>query len=132
MSRAFWFVAGAATSAYAIVKTRRAAEALTPDGMRDRLAGLTLGVQLLGDEVRTEAAAKEQDLRARLGLVPDGTPALGPGSRGTGRHRAAPTERAQRDRAQADAAQADAAPAHPAPADPVPDLPLQLTREGNT
>jgi hypothetical protein len=73
MSRALWFVAGAATSAYAIVKARRAAEAVTPDGIRDRLAGLTLGAQLLGEEVRTEMAARETELRERLGLGLDGT-----------------------------------------------------------
>src|SRR3546814_2231293 len=35
MSRALWFVAGAATSAYALVKARRAAEARTPEGGAD-------------------------------------------------------------------------------------------------
>ncbi|HSJ21998.1 MAG TPA: DUF6167 family protein [Nocardioidaceae bacterium] len=73
MSRTLWFVAGAATSAYAMVKARRAAEAMTPDGIRDRLAGLTLGAQLLGEEVRTEMTARETELRERLGLGLDGT-----------------------------------------------------------
>jgi hypothetical protein len=73
MSRTIWFVAGAATSAYAIVKARRAAEAVTPDGIRDRLAGLTLGAQIFGDEVRTEMTARETQLRERLGLGLDGT-----------------------------------------------------------
>jgi hypothetical protein len=72
VSRAFWFAAGAATSAYAIVKARRAAEALTPDGMRDRLAGLSRGAQLFGDEVRSEMSARETELRGRLGLALDG------------------------------------------------------------
>jgi hypothetical protein len=75
MSRAFWFAAGAATSAYAFVKARRAAEALTPEGVRDRLSGLTLAAQLLADEIREEATAKEADLRTRLGLVPHARPA---------------------------------------------------------
>jgi hypothetical protein len=73
MSRTLWFVAGAATSAYAMVKARRAAEAVTPEGIRDRLAGLTLGAQLLGEEVRTEMTARETELRERLGLGLDGT-----------------------------------------------------------
>jgi len=73
MRRTLWFVAGAATSAYAITKARRAAEAFTPDGMRDRLAGLSLGAQLFSEEVRTEAAARETELRERLGLGLDGT-----------------------------------------------------------
>lgn len=73
MRRAVWFVAGAATSAYAITKARRAAEAFTPEGVRDRLAGLSLGAQLFGDELRNEMAAKETELRERLGLGLDGT-----------------------------------------------------------
>jgi hypothetical protein len=73
MRRTLWFVAGAATSAYAITKARRAAEAFTPDGVRDRLAGLSLGAQLFSEEVRTEAAARETELRQRLGLGLDGT-----------------------------------------------------------
>jgi len=73
MSRTLWFVAGAATSAYAITKARRAAEAFTADGLRDRLSGLSLGAQLFGEEVRTEAAARETELRERLGLGLDGT-----------------------------------------------------------
>ncbi|HET7534037.1 MAG TPA: DUF6167 family protein [Nocardioidaceae bacterium] len=73
MRRTLWFVAGAATSAYAITKARRAAEAFTPDGVRDRLAGLSLGAQLFSEEVRTEAAARETELRERLGLGLDGT-----------------------------------------------------------
>ena len=76
MSRTLWFVAGAATTAYAYTKARRAAEALTPDGLRDRLAGLTLGAQLFGDELRTEMAARETYLRDRLGLDPVGPPEL--------------------------------------------------------
>jgi hypothetical protein len=72
MSRTFWFVAGAATSAYAITKARRAAEALTPDGFRDRLAGLSRGAQLFGEEVRSEMTVKETELRERLGLRLDG------------------------------------------------------------
>lgn len=73
MSRTLWFVAGAATSAYAIAKARRAAEAFTPEGLRDRLGALSLGAQLLGDEVRTEMSARETELRERLGLGLDGT-----------------------------------------------------------
>lgn len=71
MSRALWFVAGVATSAYAMAKARRAAEAVTPEGIRDRLAGLSRGAQLFTEEVRTEAEAKERDLRGRLGLTDD-------------------------------------------------------------
>jgi hypothetical protein len=72
MSRTLWFVAGAATSAYAITKARRAAEAFTPDGLRDRFAGLSLGARLFEEEVRGEMNAREAELRERLGLGLDG------------------------------------------------------------
>ena len=79
MSRALWFVAGAATSAYAMVKARRAAEALTPEGISDRISGLQKGAQLFGDELRTEMAAKETELRERLGLDGGGPTPIGVG-----------------------------------------------------
>ena len=111
MSRTLWFVAGAATSAYTLAKARRAAEAFTPEGLRDRLAGLSLGAHLFGEQVRAEAAAKETDLRGRLGLVPDATPALTAGpTPGPAQMPEQTPERA------------------PAPND----RPLQLTRKGNT
>ena len=68
MRRGFWFLAGAGAGVYAVSRARRVAEAFTPDGLRDRLAGLSLGARLLGDEVRTEMTAKETELRERLGL----------------------------------------------------------------
>lgn len=102
MSRALWFVAGAATSAYALVKVRRAAEALTPEGLSDRLAGLSRAAQLFTDEVRTEMAVRENDLRERLGLRPDGPAELTGGS----------------------------APGQPVPPHAL--RSMQLTREGNT
>ena len=69
MSRAFWFVAGAGAGAYGLVKARRAAEMLTPEGLADRLAGLSLGLHLFGEEVRAGMDEKESDLRRRLGLA---------------------------------------------------------------
>lgn len=82
MSRGFWFLAGASAGVYAVTKARRAAEAFTPDGLRDRLSGLAVGLHLLTDEVRHEAAVKEHDLRTRLGLHdPAGPPALEAGDR---------------------------------------------------
>lgn len=68
MSRALWFVAGAGAGVYALSKARRAAEALTPEGLADRLSGLGLGARLFGDEVRTGMAERETELRNRLGL----------------------------------------------------------------
>lgn len=76
MNRTLWFVAGATTGVYVVAKARRAAEVFTPEGVRDRLAGLSLGAQLFNDEVRTEMAVREDDLRSRLGLGLDATPVL--------------------------------------------------------
>lgn len=72
MSRGIWFVAGAGAGVYAMVKARRAAETFTPEGLRDRLAGLTLGAQLFGEEVRAGMTEKETELRDRLGWAADG------------------------------------------------------------
>jgi hypothetical protein len=83
MSRALWFVAGAGAGAYALTKARRALEAFTPEGLADRLAGLSVGVRLFGDEVRAGMAEKENDLRERVGLTLHGrttTPELTAGS----------------------------------------------------
>ena len=73
MSRAVWFVAGAGAGVYAMVKARRTAEALTPEGLADRLAGLSVGARLFGDEVRAGMTEKETELRDRLGLALHGT-----------------------------------------------------------
>lgn len=76
MRRGLWFVAGATTGVYAMLRVRRAAEAFTPDGLRDRLAGLTLGAHLFRQEVAEEMATRENDLRERLGLTLHGIPEL--------------------------------------------------------
>ena len=93
--RSIWFVAGAGAGVYAVIRARRAAEALTPEGLHDRLAGLQLGWQLFSDEVRTGMAEKETELRERLLLGLDGAPALPPGSSGPGKHAAPPPLRTQ-------------------------------------
>ena len=76
MRRGLWFVAGAGTAVYAMVRGRRAAEALTVDGLKDRLGALELGARLFRDEVAQGQADKESELREKLGLVPHGTPEL--------------------------------------------------------
>jgi Family of unknown function (DUF6167) len=76
MNRSFWFVAGAGAGVYVMVKARRAAETFTPEGLRDRLSGLSVGAQLFADEVRSGMTEKETELRDRLGLTLDGPPAL--------------------------------------------------------
>ena len=71
--RGIWFVAGTAAGVYATAKARRAAEALTVDGVHDRLTGWFAGARVLADELRTGTVEKETELRARLSLVPDGS-----------------------------------------------------------
>ena len=71
--RVLWFAAGTAAGVYATTKARRAAEALTVDGIHDRLTGWFAGARVLTDELRAGAAAKETELRDRLAPVPDGT-----------------------------------------------------------
>ncbi|PVG82878.1 hypothetical protein DDE18_11030 [Nocardioides gansuensis] len=72
MRRGFWFVAGAGAGIYTVVRGRRAAEALTADGLRDRARALALGARLFTDEVAAGQAEKETELRERLGLPPTG------------------------------------------------------------
>jgi hypothetical protein len=48
------------------VRARRAAEAFTPDGLRDRWQALGVGARLFRDEVATGKAAAEPRLRERL------------------------------------------------------------------
>lgn len=76
MSRAFWFAAGAGAGLYAAVRARRAAEALTADGLRDRWQAVGVGARMFRAEVAQAKAEAETDLRQRLGLVPHGTPEL--------------------------------------------------------
>lgn len=71
MRRGFWFVAGAGAGVYVVIRARRAAETFTPDGLRDRLAGLSVGAQLFAEEVRVGMAESETDVRARLGMSLD-------------------------------------------------------------
>jgi Family of unknown function (DUF6167) len=74
MTRGLWFLAGTGAGLYAAVRGRRAAEALSADGMRDRVNGLLAGARLLRQEVAQGAAEAEPLIRERLGL-PD--PAAG-------------------------------------------------------
>jgi hypothetical protein len=76
VSRALWFAGGAAAGVYVMIRGRRAAEALTADGLRDRLQALALGARLVRDEVAQGKAEKETELRARLLPAHDSTPQL--------------------------------------------------------
>jgi hypothetical protein len=68
MRRTLWFVAGAGAGVYAVTKARRVAEALTPEGLADRLAGLSVGAHLFGQELKAGMAEKEIELRGRMDL----------------------------------------------------------------
>lgn len=73
MRRGFWFAAGAGAGVYVMIRARRAAETFTPDGLRDRVAGLGVGAHLFAEEVRAGMDERETELRQRLGLgVHDG------------------------------------------------------------
>ncbi|QIK76745.1 DUF6167 family protein [Nocardioides piscis] len=72
MARSLWFAAGAGAGVYAMSRARRAAEALTADGMRDRLSGLGTGLRLFREEVAAGQAEKEVELRQQLGMLPPG------------------------------------------------------------
>jgi hypothetical protein len=76
MSRGLWFVAGAGAGVYAMVRARRAAEALTVDGLRDRWHGLALGARMVRDEIAQGQAEKQAELRERYGLAVPTTPEL--------------------------------------------------------
>ena len=81
MGRPLWFVAGAGVGVYAAARARRAAEALTADGLRDRVRGWQVGARLFAEEVQQGRAERETELREQLGLRPTGrhaaTPELG-------------------------------------------------------
>jgi hypothetical protein len=72
MSRAFWFAVGAGTSVYAMVKTRRAAERLTPAGIADQLGALAFGARLLHEEVMAGMTERETELREHLAVLEPG------------------------------------------------------------
>jgi hypothetical protein len=71
--RTVWFVAGAAAGVYVTSKARAAAEALTVDGLHDRLTGWFAGARVLREEVRAGMTEKESELRDRLAEGVDGT-----------------------------------------------------------
>jgi hypothetical protein len=76
MSRGLWFVAGAGAGVYGMVRGRRAAEAFSGAGFRDRVEALRLGARLFRDEVAQGATERETELRERYGLPPHGRPQL--------------------------------------------------------
>ena len=82
-----WFVAGAGTAIYAVIRGRRAAEALTVDGLQDRLNGVAVGLRMFRDEVAQGHAEKETELRERFAVAPHGRKELTTGQDEEGRSR---------------------------------------------
>lgn len=76
MRRSLWFAAGAGAGIYAMIRGRRAAEALTVEGARDRLQALALGARMFREEVATGKAEAEVRLRERFAPSYDPTPQL--------------------------------------------------------
>ncbi|KAJ1684331.1 hypothetical protein LUZ63_020624 [Rhynchospora breviuscula] len=72
LMRPLWFVAGAGAGLWVAFKARRAAEALTPEGFGDRVAGLQVGWEMFADEVRAGMSEKESELRARVARLEAG------------------------------------------------------------
>lgn len=70
MNRATWFVAGAATGVYGLVKARRAASNLTPDGIAARAAAVGAGLRVFTSELTSAMAEREAELREQLALLP--------------------------------------------------------------
>ncbi len=83
MNRGLWFVAGAGAGIYTMIRARRAAEALTTDGLKDRVGAAVVGARMFRDEVAQGKAEAETDLRERLGLLPHGIPELENTTEGT-------------------------------------------------
>lgn len=71
-----WFVAGAGAGIYGMLRARRAAEAFTPDGLRDRVGAAVVGARMFRDEVAQGRADAEAGLRERMGLASHQTPEL--------------------------------------------------------
>ena len=74
--RAVWFLAGGAAGVYATSKVRRVAEALSYDGVHDRLTGWFAGARIVRDELRAGVAEKETELLQRLALGAEGATVL--------------------------------------------------------
>ena len=74
--RAVWFLAGGAAGVYATAKARRLAEAVSYDGVHDRLTGWFAGARVVREELRAGIAEKETELIDRLALGADGATVL--------------------------------------------------------
>ncbi|KRA32675.1 MULTISPECIES: DUF6167 family protein [unclassified Nocardioides] len=72
MKGGVWFAAGATVGIYGMVKVRRLTEALTPDGMRDRVNAAVVGARIFRDEVAQGQVDAETQLREHFRAVEAG------------------------------------------------------------
>ncbi len=66
MSRGLWFAAGAGAGMYAVARARRVAEALSLDGLRDRVGAAVVGARMLREEAVAGHAERQQQLRQQI------------------------------------------------------------------
>jgi len=66
--RLAWFVAGAGVGAYAAFRARRVADALSPEGLRDRAEAVRVAARVVAQEAAQARVDKETELRERFGL----------------------------------------------------------------
>lgn len=85
VSRGLWFLTGAGAGLYAAWRGRCVAEAVSAEGLADRLHAAAVGLRLFGAEVAVGRVEKESQLRERLGLLPHGSPQLEAGGDRTDR-----------------------------------------------
>jgi Family of unknown function (DUF6167) len=64
-------VAGAAAGVYGALKARRAAEAFTADGVRDRARAASVGARMFRNEFHQGRTDAEADLRHRIEVAAD-------------------------------------------------------------
>lgn len=68
MRRLFWLSLGAAAGVYAVRRLSRKAEQFTPEGLAKQVAQVGAAVRTVGDEVRAQMGAREEELRVGLGI----------------------------------------------------------------
>ncbi len=66
MRRGLWFMAGAVSGAYTLIKAKRTVNQFTPDGIGARMAALGAGARVFADEVNAGMQEREAELRADI------------------------------------------------------------------
>jgi Family of unknown function (DUF6167) len=74
MRRVFWFTLGVGAGSWATYRITRLAHGWTPRGLSTRAIGIGERLRTYAVEIRTEARAREIELRDVLGLANAGPP----------------------------------------------------------